>query len=121
MRIGLDLYNQGDCRLLFTRCGFSSHLIFILLNVVAEIWKQSELGNPIFIFTYGLKHMFRILNHALVSYIAGDFGSHHWPHPKSDVAPHNRLNFFTHLDLFRAFGGLNMSKPFVRCVDVRVC
>ncbi|KAI8945169.1 hypothetical protein F4801DRAFT_584663 [Xylaria longipes] len=38
------------------------------------------------------------------------------PHPKSNVAPHNRVDHLTHRDLSQAYGGANL-KTFTRCAN----
>ncbi|KAI0479832.1 cytochrome P450 [Xylaria cf. heliscus] len=86
-------------------------------NAVAEIWKQSQLSSPIFIFTFGLEHMFGMPKRALAPYRADDSGPQRRPHPESNVAPHNRVDHLTHLDLSRAYGGANLNKAFTRCAD----
>ncbi|ORY70233.1 cytochrome P450 [Pseudomassariella vexata] len=87
-------------------------------ETVAAVWKQPQLGSPIFIYTFALKHVFGMPKHALAPYEADSSGSHRKPHPSSDVAPHNRVDFLTHVDLFKAFGGSGLTALFIRCADL---
>jgi hypothetical protein len=82
------------------------------------VWKEQQLGSPIFIYTFALQHVFGMPKRALAVYRADNSGSHRRPHPESDVAPHNRVDFLTHQILFKAFGGSGLSTSFDRCAGI---
>lgn len=86
--------------------------------MVAQAWKDPRLGSPIYIFTVGLQNLFGMPKSALRPYKADDSGSRSRPHPESDIAPHNRVDYLTHVDLYRAFGGSALNKKFLRCADL---
>ncbi|KAK4234050.1 cytochrome P450 [Achaetomium macrosporum] len=87
-------------------------------KAVAAVWKEQQLGSPIWIYTYALEHVFGMPTRALAAYRADDSGSHRRPHPASRVAPHNRVDFLTHQILFKAFGGSGLTKSFSRCAAI---
>lgn len=84
-------------------------------ETVAAVWKQSQLSSPILIYTFALKNVFGMPKHALAAYKADDSGSHRRPHPESEIASRNRVDFLTHVDLFKAFGGPGLNRSFTRC------
>ncbi|KAF3069066.1 hypothetical protein GL218_08062 [Daldinia childiae] len=85
---------------------------------VAAVWKQQQLGSPIFVYTFALKNIFGMPQHALAPYKADNSGSHRRPHPDSNVASHNRVDFLTHMDLFKAFGGSGLNTSFERTANI---
>ncbi|KAK4150898.1 cytochrome P450 [Chaetomidium leptoderma] len=87
-------------------------------KTVAAVWREQQLGSPIFIYTFALQHVFGMPKRALAAYRADDSGSHRRPHPESNVEPHNRVDFLTHQILFKAFGGSGLNKAFDRCAGI---
>ncbi|KAK4183911.1 cytochrome P450 [Podospora australis] len=87
-------------------------------EVVAAVWKKKHLGSPILIYSFALKHVFGMSEKSLKTYRADDSGSHRRPHPASNVAPHNRVDFVTHVGLLRAFGGSGLNTSFRRCAGL---
>ncbi len=87
-------------------------------KTVAAVWKEQQLGSPIFIYTFALQNVFGMPKRALAAYRADDSGSHRRPHPDSNVAPHNRVDFLTHQILFKAFGGSGLNTSFDRCAGI---
>ena len=85
---------------------------------MAAVWKEQQLGSPIFIYTFALQNVFGMPKRALAAYRADDSGSHRRPHPDSNVAPHNRVDFLTHQILFKAFGGSGLNTSFDRCAGI---
>jgi hypothetical protein len=87
-------------------------------KTVAAVWKEQQLGSPILIYTFALQNVFGMPKRALAAYRADNSGSHRRPHPDSNVAPHNRVDFLTHQILFKAFGGSGLNTSFERCAGI---
>ncbi|KAK8116328.1 cytochrome p450 domain-containing protein [Apiospora sp. TS-2023a] len=85
---------------------------------VAAVWKEPRLGSPIWIYIFALEYVFNMPKHALVPYRADNSGSHRKPHPQSNVLAHNRVDFLTHMQLFKVFGGTGLNTSFKRCASI---
>ncbi|KAF1839163.1 cytochrome P450 [Decorospora gaudefroyi] len=81
---------------------------------VADMWKNQCLSSPIYVYTIGLRYMFGMSEKALETYTADDSGPARNPHPSSNVAPHNRVDFLTHDLLLRGLTGAPMLPTFRR-------
>ncbi|KAF2710377.1 cytochrome P450 [Pleomassaria siparia CBS 279.74] len=83
-------------------------------EAVAAMWKHPSLSSPIFVYTVGLRYLFGMPEKAIESYTIDDSGPYRKPHPNSNVAPHNRVDFLTHDSLLRGLTGSAMGPTFKR-------
>ncbi|KAA8642708.1 hypothetical protein EYZ11_011885 [Aspergillus tanneri] len=86
-------------------------------EAVAALWKHPLLSSPIFIYTVGLRYLFGMKDKPLKTYMADDAGPYRKPHPNSNVAPHNRVDYLTHDSLLRGLSGAGLAHTFQRCRD----
>ncbi|CAE7194177.1 hypothetical protein P3342_009588 [Pyrenophora teres f. teres] len=83
-------------------------------EAVADMWKQPNLSSPIYVYTVGLRYIFGMREKAIKTYTDDDSGPYRKPHPNSNVAPHNRIDFLTHDSLLRGLTGSSMLPTFQR-------
>jgi hypothetical protein len=81
---------------------------------IREIFKQPSLMTAIYMHTTVLKQLCGMSARAIDMYIADDSGSHHKPHPDSNVKQHNRIEFLTHENLVKGLSGPGLTPTFDR-------
>ncbi|PLB45551.1 cytochrome P450 [Aspergillus steynii IBT 23096] len=93
---------------------FNGIYLFQEPEAVAAIWRHPFLSSPIFIYTVGLRYLFGMKEKAIETYAADDSGPYRRPHWKSNVAPHNRVDFLTHESLMHGLSGPGLAPTFQR-------
>ncbi|KAL4907680.1 cytochrome P450 [Aspergillus multicolor] len=90
--------------------------IFVIQDpeAVAAMWKHPALASPVYMYTVGLRRLFGMKESAITTYTADDSGPYRKPHPKSNIAPHNRIDFLTHDSLLRGLTGPGLAPMFQR-------
>ncbi|KAL4821207.1 cytochrome P450 [Aspergillus spinulosporus] len=83
-------------------------------EAVAAMWKTPDLCSPIYIYVVGLRYLFGMKERAIEIYAADDSGPFRKPHSKSQVMPHNRVDFLTHDSLLRGLLGPGLAPSFER-------
>ena len=81
---------------------------------ITAIFKQPSLMTAVYMHTMVLKQLFGMSARAIDMYIADNSGSHHKPHPHSNVTPHNRIEFLTHENLLKGLSGPGLTTTFDR-------
>lgn len=81
---------------------------------MASLWKSTMFSSPIVIYTVALKSLFGMKDKAREAYAADNSGPYRKPHPKSHVAPHNRIDYLTHDSLLRGLIGPGLPPTFRR-------
>lgn len=71
-------------------------------------------SSPIVIYTIALETLFGMKAAARTVYAADNSGPFRKPHPQSNVAPHNRVDFLTHDSLIRGLMGVGLLPAFNR-------
>ncbi|EOD52225.1 putative abc transporter cdr4 protein [Neofusicoccum parvum UCRNP2] len=66
---------------------------------IEELWDQSRLSSSTAIFSFVLRNMFGMAKAPARRYMLDNSGSGVRAHPKSNVLPHNRIDYRTHLCL----------------------
>ncbi|RDW87075.1 cytochrome P450 [Aspergillus mulundensis] len=90
--------------------------VFVIQDpeAVAAMWKHPALASPVYMYTVGLRRLFGMKESAIATYTADDSGPYRKPHPKSNIAPHNRVDFLTHDSLLRGLTGPGLAPMFQR-------
>ncbi|KAJ5885522.1 cytochrome P450 [Penicillium taxi] len=83
-------------------------------KTVAALWKSKMFSSPIVIYVVALKTLFGMKDKAREAYAADNSGPHRKPHPKSQVAPYNRVDYLTHDSLLRGLIGPGLLPTFQR-------
>ena len=78
------------------------------------MWKHPSLSSPIYVYTVGLRYIFGMHERAIKTYTVDDSGPYRKPHPNSNIAPNNRIDFLTHDSLLRGLTGSSMLPTFQR-------
>jgi hypothetical protein len=92
-------------------------------DVVASLWKSSDLSSPIISYIFALKYFCGMSKKSLLAYEADDSGPFPKPYPESKVQPHNRVDYLIHQNMQRGLAGpglLPTTKRFSSLVTKRI-
>lgn len=87
-------------------------------KAVAALWKSTLFSSPIVIYTVALESRFGIKAQASKAYKADKSGPCRKRHPRSYVAPHNRIGYLTHDSLVRGLMGPGLPPMFHRYQNI---
>ncbi|KAI9644636.1 hypothetical protein NHQ30_006660 [Ciborinia camelliae] len=82
--------------------------------MISALWRIKETITAPVHQAYVLKTIFGMNPKAVGSYILDDSGLNAKPHPQSDVAPHNRIDYLTHLGFMKLLAGDGLPKLYKR-------
>ncbi|KJZ70682.1 hypothetical protein HIM_09927 [Hirsutella minnesotensis 3608] len=86
-------------------------------GTIKQLFRNTDVGSPIPIYTFAIKHFFGMPERAVRVYRADDSGSGPKPHPESNVASDARPFHITHKGLLRGLTGPGLGPTTRRCVQ----
>ncbi|KAF2146740.1 uncharacterized protein K452DRAFT_348442 [Aplosporella prunicola CBS 121167] len=81
---------------------------------IKSLWRQTPLTTPTTNIYFVLRYMFGLHAEAAMRYLEDNSGMGVQPHPESNVAPHNRIDFQTHKALHQFLEGVGLAPFFDR-------
>lgn len=81
---------------------------------IKQLWRQSSCSSSTVIFSFVLRYMFGMHKKAASRYVLDDSGAGAQPHPDSNIAEHNRVDYNTHKALHRFLEGTGLAPLFER-------
>lgn len=87
-------------------------------EVIARLWKSSDLSSPIISYIFALKYFCGMSKKALLVYETDDSGPFPKPYPGSTVQPRNRVDYLIHQNMQRGLAGPGLLPTTKRFADV---
>ena len=90
--------------------------MFIVTNAenIKALWKKFDIVAGSAIQTFCLRFLFAMPKEAIERYISNNSSISTKSHPKSNIAPHNRVDHLTHLSLIKFLSGDGLTKFYKR-------